>query len=200
MIDQTGKTLLEKWGDATPLASMHRVVVNDDESGSSILVDLQGREVTRLPGRYAIDSDKASEGVAPYSDGDNKYGFIDANGTRVVGAHFNQLGRMKDGLARARRLERTGKLYGYIDLTGRYAIAPAFTWAGDFSEGRALVRRNRLIEYIDTQGKTTALFGVLCDTVVIVDAEDRQSWPPRKLTCPEAAGISPPAVDNANAE
>ncbi|WP_373980611.1 WG repeat-containing protein [Achromobacter sp. JD417] len=200
LIDQTGKTLLEKWGDATPLASMQRVVVNDDESGSSILVDLQGREVTRLPGRYAIDSDKASEGVAPYSDGDNKYGFIDANGKRVVGAHFNQLGRMKDGLARARRLERTGKLYGYIDLTGRYAIAPAFTWAGDFSEGRALVRRNRLIEYIDTQGKTTALFGVLCDTVVIVDAEDRQSWPPRKLTCPEAAGISPPAVDNANAE
>ncbi|MEN5158887.1 WG repeat-containing protein [Achromobacter spanius] len=199
VIDQTGKTLLEKWGDATPLASMQRVVVNDDESGSSILVDLQGREVTRLPGRYAIDDGKASEGVAPYSDGDNKYGFIDANGKRVVGAHFNQLGRMKDGLARARRLERTGKLYGYIDLTGRYAIAPAFTWAGDFSEGRALVRRNRLIEYIDTQGKTTALFGVLCDTVVIVDAEDRQSWPPRKLTCPEAAGISPPAVDNATA-
>lgn len=199
LIDQTGKPLLEKWGDATPLASMQRVVVNDDESGSSILVDLQGREVTRLPGRYAIDSDKASEGVAPYSDGDNKYGFIDANGKRVVGAHFNQLGRMKDGLARARRLERTGKLYGYIDLTGRYAIAPAFTWAGDFAEGRALVRRNRLIEYIDTHGKTAALFGVLCDTVVIVDAEDRQSWPPRKLTCPEAAGISPPAIDNANA-
>lgn len=206
VIDQTGKTVLEKLGDGTPLASMKRIVFNDDERESSIMVDLQGREVARLPGRYAIDDGKASEGVVPYSDDANKYGFIDANGKRIVGAHFNQLGPLKDGLARARRLERTGKLYGYIDLTGRYAIAPAFTWAEDFHEGRALVRRNRLIEYIDTQGKTTALFGVLCDTVVIVDAEDRQSWPPHPLTCPEAAPIAPPAAAaatanaNANAE
>jgi len=199
VIDQTGKTVLEKWGDGMPLASMQRVVFNDDDDSSSILVDLQGREITRLRGRYAVDYHKASEGVVPYSDGDNKYGFIDANGKRVVGAHFNQLGPLKDGLARARRLERTGKLYGYVDLTGRYAIAPAFTWADDFHEGRALVRRNRLVEYIDTQGNTAALFGVLCDTVVVVDAQDQQSWPPQPLTCPEATGIKPPVTTNANA-
>lgn len=200
VIDQTGKTVLEQLGDGTPLASMQRIVFNDDDESSSILVDLQGREVARLPGRHAINDRHASEGVVPYSDGDNKYGFIDANGKRVVGAHFNQLGPLKDGLARARRLERTGKLYGYVDLTGRYAVAPAFTWADDFHEGRALVRRNGLVEYIDTKGNTTALFGVLCDTAVIVDAQDRQSWPPQKLTCPEAAGIEPPAITNANAE
>jgi len=199
VIDQTGKTMLEKWGDGMPLASMQRVVFNDDEGSSSILVDLQGREIARLPGRHAVDYDKASEGVVPYSDGDNKYGFIDANGKRVVGAHFNQLGPLKDGLARARRLERTGKLFGYVDLTGRYAIAPAFTWADNFHEGRALVRRNRLIEYIDTKGNTTALFGVLCDTMVIVDAKDQQSWPPQKLTCPEATGVKPPVAETANA-
>jgi hypothetical protein len=200
VIDQTGKTVLEKWGDGTPLASMQRIVFSDDDESSSILVDLKGREVARLPGRHAVDYRNASEGVVPYSDGDNKYGFIDASGKRVVGAHFNQLGPLKDGLARARRLERTGKLYGYVDLTGRYAVAPAFTWADDFHEGRALVRRNGLVEYIDTKGNTTALFGVLCDTAVIVDAQDRQSWPPQKLTCPEAAGIEPPAITNANAE
>lgn len=200
VIDQTGRTVLEKWGDGTPLASMRRVVFNDSEDSTSIMVDLQGREIARLPGRYAVDADKAGEGVVPYSDARNKYGFIDADGKRVVGAHFDYLGPLKDGLARARRLARTGKQYGYIDLTGRYAIAPAFTWADDFHEGRALVRRTRLVEYIDTKGKTTALFGLLCGTRVIVDAQDRQSWPPRKLDCPEAAGITPPATEQANAE
>lgn len=200
VIDQTGKTVLEKLGDGTPLASMQRIVFNDDDDSSSIMVDLQGREIARLPGRYAIDDRNASEGVAPYRDDNDKSGFIDASGKRVVGAHFDQLGALKNGLAKARRLARTGKLYGYVDLTGRYAIAPAFVWADDFQEGRALVRRDRLVEFIDTKGKTTALFGVLCDTMVIVDADDRQSWPPQKLTCPEATGISPPATEHAHAE
>ncbi|WP_313624808.1 WG repeat-containing protein [Achromobacter sp.] len=200
VIDQTGKTILEKLGDGTPLASMQRIVFGDDNDSSSIMVDLQGREVARLAGRYAINDRNASEGVVPYGDANDKYGFIDASGKRVVGAHFDQLGALKNGLAKARRLARTGKLYGYIDLTGRYAIAPAFTWADDFQEERALVRRDRLVEFIDTKGKTTALFGVLCDTMVIVDAQDRQSWPPQKLTCPEAADIPPPATEHAHAE
>ena len=164
------------------------------------MTDLQGREVARIAGRYAVDHDKASEGVVPYSDGDGKYGFIDAAGKRVVGAHFDQLGALKNGLAKARRLERTGKLYGYVDLTGRYAIAPAFVWALVVSEGRAMVRRDRLVEFIVTMGKTTALFGVVCDSIVIVDEQDRQSWPPQKLTCPEAAELEPPVLDNAKAE
>ncbi|MEN4922189.1 WG repeat-containing protein [Achromobacter spanius] len=200
VIDQAGRTVLEKLGDGTPLASMQRIVFNDENDSSSIMVDLQGREIARLPGRYAINDRNASEGVVPYSGDNDKSGFIDAAGKRVVGAHFDQLGALKNGLAKARRLERTGKLYGYIDLTGRYAIAPAFRWADDFHDGRALVRRGQLVEFIDTKGKTTALFGVLCDTMVIVDAEDRQSWPPQKLTCPEAAGIEPPVTEHANAQ
>lgn len=200
VIDQNGRAVLEKLGDGTPLASMRRIVFGDEKESASIMTDLQGREVARIAGRYAVDHDKASEGVVPYSDGDGKYGFIDAAGKRVVGAHFDQLGALKNGLAKARRLERTGKLYGYVDLTGRYAIAPAFVWAQDFSEGRAMVRRDRLVEFIDTKGKTTALFGVLCDSIVIVDEQDRQSWPPQKLTCPEAAELEPPVLDNAKAE
>ncbi|EHK68150.1 WG repeat-containing protein [Achromobacter arsenitoxydans] len=192
VIDQNGKPVLEKLGDGTPLASMRSIVFSDDNESTSIMVDLQGREIARVAGRYAIDYRNASEGVAPYSDDNGKSGFINAAGKRVVGAHFDKLGPLKDGLARARRLERTGKLYGYVDLTGRYAIAPAFTWAADFHDERALVRRGRLVEFIDTKGKTTALFGTLCGTLVIVDAQDRQSWPPRKLTCPEAVGIDPP--------
>ena len=49
-------------------------------------------------------------------------------------------------------------------------------------------------------GIAGALFGLLCGTMVIVDAQDRQTWPPRKLDCPEAAGINPPATEPANAE
>lgn len=200
VIDQSGKTVLEKRGDGIPLASMQRLLFSDDSESSAIMTDLQGREITRFAGRYSVEYSRASEGVVPYSDGGGKQGFVNADGKRVVGTHFSELGPMKDGLARARRLERTGKLYGYIDLTGRYAIPPAFTWAGDFQDGRAMVRRDGLVEFIDTRGKAAATFGVLCDKVVIFDAEEKQTWPPEALTCLEATDPPPPALDNAKAE
>lgn len=200
VIDQNGRAVLEKLGDGTPLASMRRIVFEDDNANASIMTDLQGRVITRFAGRYAVEHRNASEGVVPYSDGNGKLGFVNAAGQRIVGPHFDQLGALKNGLAKARRLERTGKLYGYVDLTGRYAIAPAFLWADDFHEGRAMVRRDRLVEFIDTKGQTTAVFGVLCDTVVIVDAQDQQSWPLQKLTCPEAVSLEPPVAATAKAE
>lgn len=200
VIDQRGKTVLEKRGDGFPLASMQRLLFTDSSESSAIMTDLQGREITRFPGRYSVEYSRASEGVAPYSDESGRSGFVNADGKRVVGTHFSELGPMKDGLARARRLERTGKLYGFIDLSGRYAIAPAFTWADDFHDGRAMVRRDGLVEFIDTRGKMAALFGVLCDKVVIFDAEENLMWPHEALTCPEATQVPPPALDNAKAE
>lgn len=200
LIDQSGKTVLEKRGDGLPLASMKRLIFTDDKESSTIMTDLQGREITRIAGRYSVEYHHASEGVVPYRDGNDKSGFVNADGKRIVGAHFSELGPMKNGLAKARRLERTGKLYGYIDLSGRYAIAPAFTWADDFHDGRAMVRRAGLTEFIDTQGKMTAMFGVLCDRVVILDAEENLTWPPEALTCPEANVPPPPVSENAKAE
>lgn len=200
VIDQTGKTVLEKRGDGFPLASMQRVLFTDDSTSTTVMTDLQGREITRFSERFPVEYRYASEGVVPYSANYNKYGFLDAAGKRVVGAHFSELGPMKNGLARARRLERTGKLYGFVDLSGRYAIAPAYTWAQDFQEERAMVMHDRLVEFIDTQGKTTTTFGVLCDQIVIFDAKEEQSWPREALTCPEAKRIDPPALDTAKAE
>ena len=118
----------------------------------------------------------------------------------MVGAHFTELGPLKNGLAKARRVDRTGKLYGYIDLSGRYAIAPAFKWADDFHDGRAMVMHDYLVEFINTQGKTTTTFGVLCDQIVIFDAEENQSWPREALTCSDATRTDPPALDTAKAE
>ncbi|MBB1595232.1 WG repeat-containing protein [Achromobacter sp. UMC46] len=200
VIDQNGKTVLEKRGDGFPLASMRRLLFTDDKESSAIMTDLQGREIARFAGRYSVEYSRASEGVVPYSEDSGRSGFVNADGKRVVGAHFSELGPMKNGLARARRMERTGKLYGFIDLSGRYAIPPAFTWADDFHDGRAMARRDGLVEFIDTRGKMATLFGVLCDKVVIFDAEENLTWPNEALTCPEATVPPPPVLDNAKAE
>ncbi|WP_158685943.1 WG repeat-containing protein [Achromobacter spanius] len=199
LIDQTGKTLLGHLHDATPLASMQRIVLSDD-AGSDVMLDLEGREIARIAGAYSVRTRDASEGVVPYSDKGRNWGFINAAGERVVGPHFDDLGPMKSGLARARLMERTGALHGYIDLTGRYAIAPAFEHAGDFQEGRALVRRGEHVEFIDTKGKTIARFTHKCGVMVILDARGRQSWPPRKLTCQKNTATVSPSTPKAAAK
>lgn len=200
VIDQNGKTVLEKMGDGSPLASMQRIVFSDSRSANSIMTDLQGREITRVAGQYSVEDRNASEGVVPYSVQGGKSGFLDASGKRVVGPHFDQLGPLKNGLAKARRLDRTGKLYGYIDLSGRYAIAPDFIWAESFNDERAMVRRGSQIQFIDTKGQVSTSFGVVCNTVVILDPQGKQTWPRQKLTCPEAAELQLAALDNAKAE
>ena len=123
-----------------------------------------------------------------YRGNGDRYGFVNAAGKRIVGPYFNKLGPLRDGLALARRDQRSGKLLGYIDLSGRYVIPPEFGWAGDFKEGRALVRRDRLLEFIDTRGKTTAIFGLLCGQIIVMDGQERVTWPREELTCADAVG------------
>jgi len=204
LIDQDGKTVLPKLGDGSPLASMRRIVFHDSENSVSIMTDLQGREITRIDGTYSVEDNGANEGVAPYrsGSGNGRHGFIDASGKRIVGPHFDSLGPLNNGLAVARRLQYSGKLYGYIDLTGRYAIPPVFTWAGNFSEERALVRGNyqdRNTQYIDTKGVPIATFTVVCDTVTILDDQGRITWPQQKMDCPVADKFEL-APDNAKAK
>lgn len=201
LMDQNGKALLEKRGDGTPLASMQRVIFRDRDSAESVMTDLQGREITRFKGEFSVEERTAGEGVVAYRGSGDRYGFVNAAGKRVVGPYFNRLGPLRDGLALARRDQRSGKLLGYIDLTGRYVIPPEFGWAGDFKEGRALVRRDRLLEFIDTRGKTTAIFGLLCGQVIVLDAQERVTWPREKLTCPEATEAEDaPVPESAKAE
>lgn len=188
LIDQNGRTVLAKRGDGMPLATMKRLVFHDDATSSSVMTDLQGVEITRIPGTYSVRDRSASEGVAVYrgGGGNGRQGFVDASGKRIVGPHFDSLGPLKDGLAVAQRLQRTGKLYGYIDLTGRYAIPPRYTWAADFQEGRALVRQDGFTQFIDTKGAPIATFVMVCDTVTILDDAGRITWPQKKMNCPTA--------------
>ncbi|KAG1529436.1 hypothetical protein G6F50_017999 [Rhizopus delemar] len=56
VIDQSGKTVLEKRGDGIPLASMQRLLFSDDSESSAIMTALQGRELTRFAGPTAAAS------------------------------------------------------------------------------------------------------------------------------------------------
>lgn len=201
VMNENGKALLEKLGDGTPLASMKRVVFRDRKNSQSVMTDLQGREITRFKGEFTIEERTASEGVVTYRGDGDRYGFVNADGKRIVGPYFNRLGPLRDGLALARRDQRSGQLLGYIDLTGRYVIAPEFGWADDFHEGRALVRREGLLEFIDKRGATTALFSVMCGEVIVLDGQGKLTWPREKLTCPDAAEMEyAPAPESAKAE
>lgn len=201
LMDENGKTLLQARGDGTPLASMKRAVFRDSKNSQSVMTDLQGREITRFKGEFTLDERSASEGVVVYRGQGDRYGFVNANGKRVVGPYFDKLGPLRDGLALARREQRSGKLLGYIDLSGRYVIPPEFGWADDFSEGRALVRREGLLEFIDTRGKTMTLFGLICGEVVVFDPQGRLTWPREKLTCPDAGDLEyAPAPESAQAQ
>ncbi|CAM4359041.1 WG repeat-containing protein [Kerstersia similis] len=186
LVDEQGRRVLPALGDARPLKGMDRFV-QYDRDGESLLVDRNGKEIARVVGPYSLEADQASEGLLPYSErGNSKYGFLDADGRRVIGAYFDKLGAMKDGRAVALRRERAGKAFGYIDHSGRYAILPEFTWATDFSEGRALVLRDRLVQYIDTTGAVTAYIGILCRHVAVIAPDDRVLWPAAdKLQCLE---------------
>ena len=189
-MDQNGAIVQARLGDAMPLASMQRLVVEDRDGSRSVMVDMQGREIARFNKTYSVDASTASEGVVVYEGDNGRHGFVNAEGKRVVGPYFNKLGPLRDGLARARREQRSGKLYGYIDLTGRYAIAPAFAWADDFREGRALARRGDQLMYIDPRGQAAASFSLVCGAVVIRDAQQRVTWPASRSPAP-----TPPACN-----
>lgn len=200
LMDQNGAIVQARLGDAMPLASMQRLVVEDRDGSRSVMVDMQGREIARFNKTYSVDASTASEGVVVYEGDNGRHGFVNAEGKRVVGPYFNKLGPLRDGLARARREQRSGKLYGYIDLTGRYAIAPEFAWADDFREGRALARRGDQLMYIDPRGQAAASFSLVCGAVVIQDAQQRVTLPAKPLACPDAAGLQyAPATETAQA-
>ena len=195
LMDQNGAIVQARLGDAMPLASMQRLVVEDRDGSRSVMVDMQGREIARFNKTYSVDASTASEGVV------GTKATTAAMGSSMPRASASWA-RTSTSWAAARRLarreQRSGKLYGYIDLTGRYAIAPAFAWADDFREGRALARRGDQLMYIDPRGQAAASFSLLCGVIVIRDAQQRVTG--RPLSCPDAAGLQyAPATETAQA-
>lgn len=184
LVDTQGK---EQLGgvDGSPLAGIGLVAVDDEEKRETRLLDLQGREVTRIEGLYAVEGRRASEGLVVFGVS-GKYGFIDGQGKRVTGARFDALGPMSNGRAVARQREKSGSAMGFIDRSGRFVIAPQFDWAASFADERALVASKGVTRFIDPKGDTYASFTQRCGYIVVTDGSGKQTWPREALSC--AAG------------
>jgi hypothetical protein len=187
LIDQNGIEPLADKDNAQPLASMDRIVMNDDSTGETVLFDTQGNEVQRYPGLNSILPAASSEGMVPLRGANGLYGFIDASGKQLIGSYFTQVGVMKDTRAKAVKQDTYGPLIGYINGTGSFTILPKYNWATDFSEKRAWVAAKGLVQVINTDGAVQAQFALRCNQRVILDAKNKQTWPAKTVSCANSA-------------
>ncbi len=80
---------------------------------------------------------------------DEKYGFIDKNGTVVIEPQFDSASMFSDGLA----IVSTDDKYGIIDAKGKYIINPTYDAIAEFSNGLSAVKKDDKFGYIDKTGK-----------------------------------------------
>lgn len=99
----------------------------------------------------------------PFSDGTirffdkrrRKFGFVNADGTRIVRPRYDEAGDFKEGLAPVRRSIRKNSTYSYINKKGKEVIKNNFTEAYGFSEGIAVVKIKDRLHLCDKKGKLT---------------------------------------------
>jgi hypothetical protein len=89
-----------------------------------------------------------SEGLALFSDNENKYGFVDKSGKIVVNPQFDGAWHFNEGFA---ILVQDGKC-GFIDKTGKIVINPQFDLVSDFKNGKAAFKNGNQWGFIDTKG------------------------------------------------
>ncbi len=183
LIDANGVEPLTDKENALPLASMDRIVMNDDTTGETVLFDTQGNEIQRYPGLNSIEAAKSSEGMVPVRGANGLYGFINANGKPLIGSYFTEVGAMKDTRARAVKEDTYGSQIGYINGVGNFTTLPKFDWATDFSEQRAWVAAKGLVQLINTDGVVQAQFALRCNQRVILNVKGKQSWPAKAVSC-----------------
>ncbi|MBK9491177.1 MAG: WG repeat-containing protein [Haliscomenobacter sp.] len=78
-----------------------------------------------------------------------RYGYIDMSGKKVIPPIYHNLGEYKEGLIAVRE----NGLFGYIDMAGKYQIEPRFEYATAFSQGLALVYDQGFPYFINKQGE-----------------------------------------------
>jgi hypothetical protein len=81
-----------------------------------------------------------------------KVGYIDARGTVVIPAQFEEGGWFHEQLAAVAVNMNEKLMYGYINQAGQFAIHPEFDSAHPFSDGLAGVRLGKEWGYIDRKG------------------------------------------------
>jgi hypothetical protein len=178
LIDTHGEQVPGPYPGAVPVPGMRRLVFNDTSENQTLMTDLAGKVVARLPGPYALETDDAADGLVPFEDKDTgHYGLMDADGRKLIGAYFDKLGAMRDDRAAAMMKNRYGKFYGFIDRAGRFAIMPRFAWVSGFHENRALVSLGAACRYIDQNGNVVVSSDRRDGMVALVDAAGKTVWP-----------------------
>jgi len=104
---------------------------------------------------------------------DEKYGFMNVNGERIIANDFNFAGFFQEGLA----VVVVNDKYGFVNKQGEVQIQCKYESAGDFKDGRAIVELNGKVGMIDRNGRFLfdCVFddlGVFSDSLVYASKKD----------------------------
>ena len=100
--------------------------------GTTLVVDSAKTEDSPVEKKYLV-------GCIKNTNGEYKYGFIDASGNWLIQPNFTYVGDFNGGLAMATIMGKDGILkYGFIDTKGNWLIQPNFNTVGDFDGGLAM--------------------------------------------------------------
>jgi hypothetical protein len=104
-----------------------------------------------IPAKFAMVWDMHDGLAVAYAEKRSPKGFIDRTGEFVIEPVFEYVGNFQEGLARVTPLDQ--RFTSFINTSGRLAFAGEFWSAESFYKGRALVKTEKTIAYIDTEGR-----------------------------------------------
>lgn len=117
-----------------------------DKNSKSLINEISmDRDYTLLS---IFENFKSSEGIIVFSK-DNKFGYIDEMGNKVVKEKFEDAEKFSKGMAKV----RIGGKCGYIDVKGNYVIEPKYDDIDKFSDNRMVVKLDRKYGFVDYKGK-----------------------------------------------
>lgn len=124
-------------------------------------IDARGNVVIK-PFLFDNGPDYFREGLARFKS-ENKFGFFDKTGKKVIPAQFDFAAPFSEGLAavcsgctevsRGEHAFMKGGKWGFIDKKGRIVIPLRFEQVSDFKQGRAPVKLDGRQRSIDKKGR-----------------------------------------------
>ncbi|GAI20848.1 unnamed protein product, partial [marine sediment metagenome] len=121
-----------------------------------VLIDESGRELRQI-GLSGTSVANWSDGLAAClpegKDKDDRYCYVDHNGSIIVKAPKGVSYDFSEGLASFTERKNDNYAAGFFDKSGKIVIAPQFSFAGSFSEGLAAVQQDDRWFYINKEGQ-----------------------------------------------
>lgn len=146
-IDPMGKVIIPLQYTWCNNFSEGLVYVESEEEALVKLFNKKGKCI--LTSSVYDDIDYFSEGMAPVTNQDGQYGYLDNKGKLVIPFKYDFGSEFHSGLAQV-ELDST---YGYINKQGKLVIPFIYEDAADFHNGIAHVKRKGKSFYIDTNGR-----------------------------------------------